>query len=57
MNGKKKGGERRKKQKKNEVSDTHKSFDDETFNIIEKISTRRIHKHHEKPTSKLVIRC
>jgi hypothetical protein len=57
MNGKKKGGERRKKQKKNEVSDTHKSFDDETFNIIEKISTRRIHKHYEKPTSKLVMRC
>ena len=57
MNGKKKEGERRKKQKKKEVSDTHKSFDDETFNIIEKISTRRIHKHYEKPTSKLVMRC
>jgi hypothetical protein len=54
---KKRRREKKETKKKKEVSDTHKSFDDETFNIIEKISTRRIHKHHEKPTSKLVIRC
>ena len=57
MNGKKKEEREERNKKKKEVSDTHKSFDDETFNIIEKISTRRIQKHHEKPTSKLVIRC
>jgi len=49
--------ERRKKQKKNEVSNTHKSSDDETLSTTGKISTRRIHKHHEKPTLKLVMRC
>jgi hypothetical protein len=39
------------------VSDTHKSFDDETLNTTGKISTRWIHKHHEKTSSKLVMRC
>jgi hypothetical protein len=37
---KKREREREKKDRKNEVSDTHKSFDDETLNTTGKISTR-----------------
>jgi len=48
-------GEKKKKKKKNKTLEIYQSFNDDTHNIIKKISTRRIHRHHQKLTLELLV--
>jgi len=45
----------REEKKKNEILEIHQSSDYDTHNIIKKISTRRIHWHHQKLTLELLV--
>ena len=41
--------------KKNKTLEIYQSSNDDTHNIIKKISTRRIHRHHQKLTLELLV--